>query len=51
MSMKGMPNTGQCKPPKDPAPFLEGGEAVKAEKPLVAPAAVTTPPAATPPAA
>jgi len=51
MSMKGKPNTAQFKPPKDPTAFLEGGEADKAEKPLVAPAAVTTPPAATPPAA
>ena len=50
MSMKGKPNTAQFKPPKDPTAFLEGGEADKAEKPLVAPAAVTTPPAATPPA-
>lgn len=49
MSMKGKPNTAQFKPPKDPTAFLEGGEADKAEKPLVAPAAVTTPPAATPP--
>nr|WP_234909456.1 hypothetical protein [Xanthomonas citri] len=51
MSMKGKPNTAQFKPPKDPTAFLEGGEADKAEKPLVAPAAVTTTPAATPPAA
>lgn len=51
MSMKGKPNTAQFKPPKDPTAFLEGGEADKAEKPLVAPAVVTTPPAATPPAA
>ena len=53
MSMKGKPNTAQFKPPKDPTAFLEGGEADKAEKPLVAPAAVpvTAPPAATPPAA
>lgn len=41
MSMKGKPNTAQFKLPKDPAAFLEGGEADKAEKPLVAPAAVT----------
>lgn len=46
MSMKGKPNTAQFKPPKDPTAFLEGGEADKAEKPLVAPAAVATPPAA-----
>lgn len=51
MSMKGKPNTAQFKPPKDPTAFLEGGEADKAEKPLVAPAAVMPPPAATPPAA
>jgi len=50
MSMKGKPNTAQFKPPKDPTAFLEGGEADKAEKPLVAPTVVTTPPAATPPA-
>ena len=37
MSMKGKPNTAQFKPPKDPTAFLEGGEADKAEKPLVAP--------------
>ena len=49
MSMKGKPDTAQFKPPKDPTAFLEGGEADKAEKPLVAPAAVTPPPAATPP--
>lgn len=41
MSMKGKPNTAQFKPPKDPTAFLEGGEADKAEKPLVAPAEET----------
>ena len=51
MSMKGKPNTAQFKPPKAPPPSQEGGEADKAETPLVAPVAVTTPPAATPPAA
>lgn len=41
MSMKGKPNTAQFKLPKDPTPFLEGGEADKAETPLVLPVAVT----------
>lgn len=51
MSMKGKPNTAQFKLPKDPTAFLEGGEADKAEKPLVEPAAVTPPPATIPPVA
>ena len=41
MSMKGKPNTAQFKPPKDPTAFLEGGEADKAEKPILAPAAAS----------
>ena len=40
MSMKGKPDTAQFRLPKDPSAFLEGGEADKAEKPQVIPAAV-----------
>lgn len=50
MSMKAKPNTAQFKLPKDPTGFLEGGEADKAERPQGAPAAVTSPPLAAPPA-
>lgn len=46
MSMKGKPNTDQFKLPKDPTGFLEGGEADRAEKPLIAPGAVSLPPPA-----
>ena len=35
MSMKSKPNTAQFKLPKDPAAFLEGGEADKTEKPQI----------------
>ena len=35
--------------PKDPTAFLEGGEADKAEKPVIAPVTVSPPLAATPP--
>lgn len=49
MSMKSKPNTAQFKLPKDPASFLEGGEADKVEKPLTAPATVTPPSAAVSP--
>lgn len=41
MSMKRKPNTAQFRQLKDPTAFLEGGEADKAEKPLMVPAAVT----------
>lgn len=51
MSMKGKPNTAQFKPPKDPTAFLEGGEADKTERLLVALPAVTPPTAAMLPAA
>ena len=51
MSMKGKPNTAQFKPSKDPTAFLEGGEADRAEKPLLVPAAESLPPVATPPVA
>lgn len=51
MSMKGKPNTSQFKLPKDPTPFLEGGKADKAEKPVAAPVAVTRPAAAISPVA
>ena len=43
MSIKGKPNTAQFKPSKDPTAFLEGGEADKVEKILIAPEAVTMP--------
>ena len=43
MSMKSKPNTAQFKLPKDPAAFLEGGEADKTEKPQTASAALTSP--------
>lgn len=43
MSMKSKPNTAQFKLPKDPAAFLEGGEADKTEKPLATSAASTSP--------
>ena len=43
MSMKGKPNTTQFKLSKDPAAFLEGGEADKTEKPLTASAVLTSP--------
>ena len=49
MSMKGKPNTAQFMLPKDPTAFLEGGEADKAEKPVIAPVTVSPPLAATPP--
>mgnify|MGYP001549785796 CR=1 FL=1 len=47
MSMKSKPNTAQFKLPKDPAAFLEGGEADKTEKPQTASAALTSPSANT----
>lgn len=50
MSMKGKPNTAQFAAQR-PDRFPRRREADKAEKPLVAPAAVATQPAATPPAA
>ena len=43
MSMKSKPNTAQFKQPKDPAAFLEGGEADKTEKPQTASAALISP--------
>ena len=48
--MKAKPDIGFAQR-KDLNEFLESGAADRAEKPLVAPAAVPTPPAATPPAA
>jgi len=49
MSMKGKPDTAQFNLPKDPTAFLEGGEADKVEKSLVAPAAVPSQLVAMPP--
>jgi hypothetical protein len=43
MTMKSKPNTAQFKLTKDPAAFLEAGEADKPEKPLAASAPTTTP--------
>lgn len=43
MTMKSKPNTAQFKLTKDPAAFLEAGEADKTEKPLASSAATTTP--------